>query len=407
MSTAHTALARRVAGPAPKIAALDGVRGLACLMVLLWHYANFNHAGAWPVWYELLRRVGGLNWMGVDLFFVLSGYLLGSICWRHRADAQFFRVFYVRRACRILPLYYLWWGLGVLLPVLFSLPILNYLYLDQEPLWPYATLVQNSYFTAVNSYGSPWMVMTWSLAVENQFYLLLPLVIRWLPARWLPKFLLGAIVLAPLLRTAIVVAFPGNVMAAYWLLPCRWDALFLGVLAAYLCSQPAWSAHLQHYMVLVRRAFWVTGAALVGFLCLAPGKQAPLMATLGYSIIDFFFCCLILRVIHDQRFSRCFSFRPLRQLGTISYGVYLFHVGIACLLHGLLRQEAPDLSDERGILVTLLAAGVSLLLAWLSYTFIEAPILRFGQQWQYGQAPRLPAAVESGDLVGSVMRSAA
>jgi peptidoglycan/LPS O-acetylase OafA/YrhL len=365
---------------------LDGIRGLACLLVLIWHYSSFPYSGTWPVWFEVFHRAVGLTWAGVDLFFVLSGYLLGTICLKHRDDPHFFGSFYLRRAWRILPLYYVLLGLGLVLPALVNAPTAAGLFQAGESVWPYLTLLQDGYFTAANGYGSMWLAVTWSLSVEMQFYLVLPLVLRRLPARWLPYAVLVTVVGALALRTLIVLAFPGHVMAAYWLLPCRWDALFLGVLAAYLSQQPAWRARLTAHLARVRWALAATAALLLVFLIAAPGKQAPLMASVGYSVIDFACFCLVLLVANDARFARCFGVAPLRHLGTVSYGVYLFHVGVAGLLHGLLRQAAPELSGAAGLLVTLLAAGVSVLVAWLAYRVVEKPLLRVGHGWHYGVA---------------------
>jgi peptidoglycan/LPS O-acetylase OafA/YrhL len=381
--------------PAPaKIAALDGLRGLACLLVLLWHYGNFNHDGAWPWWYELLHHVGGLNWIGVDLFFVLSGYLLGGICLKQRNACNYLSVFYARRACRILPLYYVLLALWLLLPAVVDAQVLSNICQEQEPAWPYAIFMQNGYFAAVNSYGSAWMVMTWSLAVEIQFYLILPALLRRLPDRWLLGFVGAAVALAVVVRTIIVLLVPSHVMAAYWLLPCRADALFLGVLAAYWGQQPLWRDRLNGpWLGWVRAAFGVSGGVLLGFLIAAPSKQAPLMASVGYSVVGVFFFCLLLLVLHDDKFARCFRCKPLCRLGTVSYGVYLFHLGIAGLLHGVLRQAAPALTAGSGLGVTLLAVGATLLFARLAFTWVEAPMVRLGQQWQFSDVDNSAAEV--------------
>src|SRR5206468_2282129 len=102
----------------PRVLALDGLRGMACLLVLSYHYGTVLEVEGAPPLLRLLGRCTALNWCGVNLFFVLSGYLLGGICLRHRDAPHYFRAFYARRLCRVVPLYYLWIILGLALPPL-------------------------------------------------------------------------------------------------------------------------------------------------------------------------------------------------------------------------------------------------------------------------------------------------
>src|ERR1700677_2102270 len=100
-----------------RVPALDGIRGLACLLVVLWHYVSTMHYDAWPLPIRALIRSLGLSWCGVDLFFVLSGFLLGGICLKYRQSSNFFRVFYTRRVFRVVPLYVVWILLWLALPL--------------------------------------------------------------------------------------------------------------------------------------------------------------------------------------------------------------------------------------------------------------------------------------------------
>src|SRR5262249_39067117 len=140
---------------------------------------------------------------GVDLFFVLSGFLLGGILLEHRESQEYFKTFYVRRACRILPVYYL-------LVIAFAMvsPLFNgtrndgfiHLFNNPMPLWSYFTFTQNFAMMSVSDFGAPALSATWSLAVEEQFYLFLPLMIRFVPRGALPGALLLLIVAAPICR---------------------------------------------------------------------------------------------------------------------------------------------------------------------------------------------------------------
>lgn len=400
--------ASALAVAAPRVSTLDGLRGLACLLVVVWHYAAFPWPGAWPDWYEALHRVIGLNWAGVDLFFVLSGYLLGTVCLRHRAAEDYFRTFYTRRACRILPLYYVWLALGLAAAHLAG-SAWNDGPAKEEPLWPYLALVQNFTFARAGAYGAPWLAVTWSLAVEAQFYLVLPAVVRWVPTRWLPGVLLAALPLALASRVLVVTCWPAHTMAAYWLLPCRCDALALGVLAAWLGHEPQWRDWLRANLSRLRLAFAALGAIMLVLLAVSPSKQAPLTATLGYTAIDLFWFVLVLLACHDVRAARFLQAKPLCRLGTVSYGVYLFHVGVAYAIHGALRGASPALGDGAAFVATGLAVAASIGLAWLAFRLVELPLQRLAPLWPNQACRPLPgsrAAIVVAQTVWQPLRTA-
>ncbi len=136
-------------------------------------------------------------------FFVLSGFLIGGILLDHRESGNYFRVFYLRRVCRIFPLYYAHIALFVILIAFGAgqLPGLNTLFDTAGlPLWSYATFTQNIVMAATFIMGSDWLGVTWTLAIEEQFYLVLPFIIRFTPPRALPWILGGILLMAPALR---------------------------------------------------------------------------------------------------------------------------------------------------------------------------------------------------------------
>jgi peptidoglycan/LPS O-acetylase OafA/YrhL len=370
-----------------RVKAFDGVRGLACLMVLLWHYGNTPQRDAWPFAVYLFRRSLSLNWSGVDLFFVLSGFLLGGICLRQRDAANYFQAFYVRRICRIFPLYYLWLALWFVLPPLVNEQSYRNLFVE-EPAWPYLTYLQNVWFSLQGHYGSAWLIVTWSLAVEEQFYLLLPSLIRFVPLRWLPRVLVGLIAAAPVARALVIYGLPeSHAMAAYWLLPCRWDAMFLGVLAAYLTQTPAQQEWVRGKVGVLRGALAALGVCLVVLLVAMPDKTRPFTAIVGYSVIDVFFVLLVVLARFDDIFARWLSFGPLVGLGVISYGVYLFHIGVLGFLLGTLQGANDEVVDWSGAGVVLLATAATFALATVSYFLLEAPFVRLGHHCRYGSRP--------------------
>lgn len=185
-----------------RIAQLDGVRGVAIVLVLVWHYIadHFTSPGGTisTYWDGALY----LTSSGVELFFVLSGFLIGGILLDHRQTSNYFRVFYLRRACRILPLYFLMLGLFVCCRAtrISTWPYFGWLFGQPFPMLSYATFTQNVLMGLRGDLGPHWLGVTWSLAIEEQFYLFIPLLIYFLPRRALVLVLTAGILMAPVLR---------------------------------------------------------------------------------------------------------------------------------------------------------------------------------------------------------------
>lgn len=370
----------------PRVAALDGVRGLAILLVLLWHYV----VGRLPDELAALRWLGGLAWSGVDLFFVLSGFLLGSILLAQPRTPTTLRNFYTRRVFRLLPLYALWLALFFILREGLTDRLTpgayTWLFTGNIPDWSYLTLTQNITM-AVSGFGTNWLGATWSLAVEAQFCLVLPLLLYACPPRQLPKVLVGLVALAPLLRY-LSVASLSLPLGDYMLLLCRMDALLLGVLCAWALQTPATRTWLEANQRLLRAA--LVGFALGGVVLLETGVAEPLFSAFGYLWIAGGYSCFLLLVVMGS-FERLFTLRPLRQLGMIAYGVYLFHQGISGLVHGVLLGRPPTLEDLPGVALTGISLMLTLLAAHLSWRMFEHPLIRWGRRFAAPQGAEATA----------------
>src|ERR1700687_2454964 len=213
-----------------RIPELDGLRGLAILLVLFYHYIESS-----PVLPGFLSVAGRLTWSGVDLFFVLSGFLIGGILLNARESPNYFKAFYVRRAYRILPIYAAtlaaFWLIRALSHVDYSDNVsLQWLFSRAFPWYFYATLTQNISMSYYGALGPAWLGATWSLAVEEQFYLTLPFLIKYVKPRRL-RYLLGIVILfAPVFRTLLRLFVTHGEVGTYVLMPSRADALMLGVL---------------------------------------------------------------------------------------------------------------------------------------------------------------------------------
>jgi peptidoglycan/LPS O-acetylase OafA/YrhL len=367
-----------------RVPELDGARGLACLTIVIYHYVVCQVASApGTLLFRALRPLS-LTWTGVDLFFVLSGFLLGGILLDHRGSTNLLAVFYVRRTCRIFPLYFAWLGLFLLIPFLMGRSAaFLWLFDDRLPTWSYAVYVQNFVMAYRNDFGPNWLGITWSLAVEEQFYLILPALILLTPARRLPWLLTALITIAPALRLVLRITYAGQFLAPHVLLPCRWDALFLGVLGAWAVRQPAWIANSSR---IVRRLFVLLAILAVGVLALLvwwPSPIAPVMVEAGYTWMALFYLVVLLLTQYTNPISRLFRNRVLVFFGTVSYGIYLFHEAIAGLLHGFIFAAPPQIHGASELAITALAFTLTVFLAWGSYTMIESPMLRFARHWQY------------------------
>lgn len=393
---AGTALTKPQATPAHRIPELDGLRGLALLLILVWHFVAgaADTTQAWGAW---LNRAFHLTWTGVDLFFVLSGFLIGGILLDQRDARNLFRVFYARRALRIVPMYYivvLLFALAVRLEIPSRFPPLQELFDHPHPLWVYLSFTQNLAMTHSGIWGPPWLGVTWTLSVEEQFYLLLPLMIRLIPRRVLPWTLLTLALAAPLARLALLQHHPFAWLPGFVWTPCRADALLAGTLGAWLIRQPAANAWLRR-PGLARRA--VLLALLIGVIVLHQRIDSFFsagMMVFGYSWMAVFFLGLILVAASDPHSvaAKVGRWAPLRALGKISYTVYLFHVIMNSLAHGLILGQPPTLSNAADGAVTALALVVTLALAALSWRFFESRLVRLGYNLTYESTPPGPEA---------------
>jgi peptidoglycan/LPS O-acetylase OafA/YrhL len=233
--------------------------------------------------------------------------------------------------------------------------------------------------------GPPWLQVTWSLAVEEQFYLCLPFLIFLVPSARLGPVLVGLIVAVPVLRMFFYDFPPKPGYADYLLMPTRADSLLLGVLAAWMVRREATRRWLEQHMRLLYAAlaFLFLGVALLHQLCI--GYISFGMMAIGYTWIAAFYCCLILVAIHEKRglVTWVARNRALRYLGSISYGVYLLHQIIHGLAHGFLLHQSPTLKTVTDGLVTTLAIALTLILASLSWHFLEKPLVEYGHSFKY------------------------
>jgi len=359
-----------------RIRELDGIRGIAILMVLVWHYFTCQDK---PMteggWLSHLQRLTAPFSSGVDLFFVLSGFLIGGNLLDNYGKKGFLKVFWVRRACRILPVYVTVLAACGISAVLLDRREFPWLFHGLMPWWSYATFSQNLMMALKGSFGGHFLSVTWSLAVEEQFYILAPLFILLVGRGRFVRLLLPLALIAFLLR----LVFPG--FHAFVLTFFRMDCLLFGVfIAAASRNSALWSTLLSFRPVFL--ALFV-GMILSTWIILYTSRFGVFQFSwyAGLSA-HFLLVALLYREAGVTRVLRC-AF--LRFWGSIAYGFYMVHQGVSGLLHGWLCVGAsPTLSDARAIAVTLLALVVSIALSWISYRTMERYFLNLGKRQSYG-----------------------
>jgi peptidoglycan/LPS O-acetylase OafA/YrhL len=362
--------------------ALDGLRAIAFLAVFGYHYLGLP-------W----------GWAGVDLFFVLSGFLISGILFDTRDELHRIRNFYIRRTLRIFPLYY-----GVFLLLVLVYPIFHWnwnwvwlvwpAYLGNwvqflYPFQPVAALQLVS-FAHMQSRTFPHVELFlghfWTLCIEEQFYLVWPWIVFWVKDRRRLIYICAAcIVICPVLRMSaqhLLPAFMTSDAATLWFLPFRIDALLLGSLLALVMRGP----HARILLVAARGGFILLSAVTVFWVVLDPVARfqsgeylyPPWEWTWGFTFVEVFGACLIVMALEYRSITfRIFSLRPLRWLGRISYGAYIFHD----IAHPMYNRFARHYLIHWRLGTAVIAFVGTLLLSWASFRWYEARFIRLKQRW--------------------------
>lgn len=373
-------------GHGRRLPALDGLRGLAILMVVAYHYSWLFSPHVPSTAFVRGALLGG--WPGVDLFFVLSGYLVTSgLLGRRPLDAAAVRRFLVRRGLRILPLYYLALTVGVL--VIAKVDLFHWVYLQNYSL-PFSENPRG--FTA----------HFWSLAVEEQFYLTWPLVL-WGRRRTRPSVfvrdLLCVWIAVVVVRTAVVVVnaryrwVDGYLLARmlYRATPFRLDGLLAGAWVAVVHQGGKAEGSALHVLRRFRTTVFAASALGLGALVASTGfaSEDRRVAVVGYPLLALFFSMLVSWVVDAPRpeDSPRWLRRPfLVACGRMSYGLYVFHWPLLSLVIPRLEaRHASGVTQEAWLTVATYGSGllvVSYLVAWISFTTIERPLFELARRFE-------------------------
>ncbi len=379
---------------------LDGLRGVAILLVLLHNLCGLEGKS---VTMRLVEATFNFGWVGVQLFFVLSGFLITGILVDSLDRPGYFRGFVTRRTLRIFPLYYvLLLGCFVVAPLV--LPA-RFVPSQKDQIWYWLYL--SNWMLLPTEGSSLALPHLWSLAVEEQFYLVWPAVVATARGAKLVALCLGLAALGFAVRLVVRLAhLPPEIV--YQNTFARADALALGALGAVLLRQRAW---LDWLLPRLAKIGLVAGALFVAMLPLphALSRKGAWMQTVGYSLLAVIFAVLVVGVaiapvLRDRPWlrlvERVVSLRPLRWLGKYSYGIYVFHVplkGVALtLLDGgkVIEEESGIVRLAMVVAFGLVVGGASTLLAVLSWNVLEKRMLA----WKDRLAPR-PRLAPTGTAV--------
>ncbi len=379
--------------PRVHLPALDGLRGAAVLAVMFFHFhLAVEDQYIFSGFPAALARAG---WCGVDLFFVLSGFLITGILLEAKDSPRYFRNFYARRALRIFPLYY-----AMLAAVFLLAPLLRFLVTPkfetladhQAPLWLYYSnlaVAWNGRFF----FQAEWVELNhfWSLAIEEQFYLIWPAVVLLCGRRALLAVCLTLPAAAFTLRAAL--GWNGDHQCLVYVLTlCRWDGLAIGGLLALASRTSGWRER------LMRPASIVAVASFLGLISMAARENGlpwykPAVQVFGYSLLAVFFGAVLFLAVHSRpngRLIRLWTHPALRFFGKYSYGLYVAHPNIVKLLERILSAEklarwsgAPALG---ALLFMALALALSIAAALISWHLYEKHFLKLKILFESGQA---------------------
>jgi peptidoglycan/LPS O-acetylase OafA/YrhL len=373
LSAALDQPSQRETGDRKHLPALDGLRGIAIISVFLFHFGGGAQSS------HLLVRVTGTirqaGWMGVDLFFVLSGFLITGILFDSRTHRGYFRNFYARRALRLFPLFY---GAALLLVLLTRV-----LHIEWRP----GHIAYLFYGANIAGYLDPGLngpapyfglYHLWSLAVEEQFYLIWPLVVLLAKTRkTLIWICIGVILATPALRVALDLSGAVNTSFLYMETVCRMDSLAFGGLVALVLRIPRFAIPRYLYAVLI--AFSALAAAIIVRHEHSVLSSTQWMATIGFSAIAIGCSGVLLGTLQAGTLvHRLASIPALRLTGTYSYGIYVYHVLLEPLCRNgfrVLQRELPQWIA--GLVYLALSFALVFMVSAISYEWFEKPIMRY------------------------------
>lgn len=295
--------------PVTHISSLDGVRAIAALLILWLHFWSVAEGSTSLV--NFLVKTASIGQIGVPLFFVLSGFLISRILLRKKGENDYFRSFYLKRSLRIFPLYYFF-----LLLVFFIYPLIVQVPVTPLSLsWPNWLYLQNFAMTFNWHYEGPGHL--WSLAVEEHFYILWPIIVYYTNLKQLKRICIAVCVAEPIVRYFM---FSSNIEVFYFSFT-RFDELCFGALLAIA------EAEKKILSSLVLRITAVVCLTALVFCFVKSGERSLTVQVFKFSLLGMLFYSGLALLLKEKVsvVSHFFSSKPLMFIGKISYGLYIYH----------------------------------------------------------------------------------
>jgi len=381
---------RDLSGRVPE---LDGLRAIAVLITLAYHLRLPGDTGLAVV--DAWNSFVNLGWSGVDLFFVLSGFLITGILLRTREGSGYFRNFYARRFLRIFPLYYAMIAIlffGVRLVPYFGQ--FNWFWKEGSENWWYYPLFLANFSEGIGYTKHSSFAVAWSLCVEEQFYLVWPLIVLRYRPRTLCGICIGMIVCSTGLRWFLLGPFGGNRQLVPWLAPCRMDGLAVGALVAVAVQSRLLSDRALHRLgrlgaaLLVPACVWMLWRQAVQPPDDRSAGQDYAVLCWGYLFVALGFGAMLALALfrrEDGRYSRLLRSAPLVSIGKYSYAIYLVHYPVYVALAKCARAEGLPVSGLAASCALIAATlAITWILALLSWRLLEKPCLDLKRHFEYG-----------------------
>lgn len=324
---------------------LDGLRGLAVLMILAYHLTGLTG-----------------TWMSVDLFFVISGFLISSILIDNRDKPHYFRNFYIKRIFRIFPLYY---ASLFLLAIIFTLAGIPF----WKTGWSYFFYIQNWVAAFFQVWPEGWLASLrhfWTLSVEEQFYLFFPFVVYWVKPSHLTYVCVAGILASILCRFFFY--YHHNQLGAYVFTLSRTDSLLCGVWAA---------LRVRQHLTLRLTTILVSIVLMIAVWSVSTDLRHPIFQTVGLTVNSIFFSVVLLASLSPKLvISRLLQNKVLIGAGKISYGLYVFHYPFLILFKNTIPASA-----YQKLWIVVLTLISTLLLAILSYNYFEKKMMEMRKKY--------------------------
>ncbi len=373
---------------AERVPELDGMRGLAILMVLFYHIIRLNPAEVQHPIFASILRIAEMGWAGVDVFFVLSGFLITSILLRTKKQPGYFKNFYARRILRIFPLYYL-----TITLIFIAMPLISPAQTaSTRAMWPWYYLYIQNWGNALNLIPTAFAIsITWSLAIEEQFYIFWPSIVYYLDSKKLGFLSAGLVLFSLFLRLGIVTKFRKLLdynKFFYFATITRLDSLILGALLALAFESEWWTKLLKRIAVPV----FVVGCGLTAYFASrrpdSPLVDNYLMFTYGYTVIALTSAALIVMLTtfaETNPLRGVFRSGVLRFFGKYSYAIYLFHMLPLLIFQRMFTDYGWD-GLAAWLLFNALSLGVAVVMALLSWNLLEKRTLELKKYFEYQPA---------------------